>query len=180
LDSKIRTRSIGRARRDILVGIGVLLIAAFAANPAWAERRLAFAVAGIVEEVMVRPGQKVAKGTALARLDLRPLAADARATEAALKAAAMELEFAAANLKRVKQLFDDLSTSKEEMEQATLRLARAEAGKESAAAANELAQWRLERGTLTAPVAGVVDAITGYIGLVVDPAQRFSPVVVMK
>jgi RND family efflux transporter MFP subunit len=166
--------------RSVVVGLAALLAVTFAANPAWAERRLAFAVAGVVEAVMVRPGQKVAKGAPLAKLDLRPFAAEARATAAQLKAAELELEFATTNLKRVKQLFDDLSTSKEEMEQATLRLARAEAGKEAAAAANETAQWRLERATLTAPVAGVVDAITGYIGLVVDPAQRFSPVVVMK
>lgn len=180
MDSRIRTRSIARLRRAAIVGIALLAAGMSVAKPAWAERRLAFAVAGVVEEIMARPGQKVAKGTPLAKLDLRPLAAEARATAAALKAAEMELEFAATNLKRVKQLFDDLSTSKEEMEQATLRLARAEAGKAAAAAANELAQWRLERGTLTAPVAGVVDSIAGYIGLVIDPAQRFTPIVVMK
>ena len=166
--------------RNLLAGFAALVLVAPSATPAAAERRLAFAVAGVVEAVMVRPGQKVAKGAELAKLDLRPLAAAARAAAAELKAAQLELEFATANMGRVKQLYDDLSTSKEELERATLRLARAEAGKETAAAADELARWQLERGTLVAPVAGVIQAITGYIGLVVDPAQRFTPVVVMK
>ncbi len=180
MDKKIKTRSIANKYRPLIVGFGALLLAALAAQPAAAERRLAFAVAGVVDAVLVSPGQKVAKGTALARLDLRPLAAAAKATQAAALAADLEFDLAGTNMERIKQLYDDLSTSKEELEQATLRLAHAEAAKEAAAAANELAQWRLERGTLAAPVAGVVQAITGYIGLVVDPAARFTPVVVMK
>jgi len=156
------------------------MLVTLAASPALAERRLAFAVAGVVEAVLVRPGAKVAKGTPLARLDLRPLEAAHGAAEAAAKAADLELQLAQANMQRVQQLYDDLSTSKEELERATLRLARAEAAQAKAAAQRTVAQWRLERGTLTAPVSGVIKSITGYIGLVVDPAQRFTPVVVMK
>jgi len=164
----------------LAAALGALLVLTAAAKPALAERRLAFAVAGVVEAVMVRPGQKVAKGAALARLDLRPLEAYAKAAAAELKAAKMEAELAAGNMERVRQLYDDLSTSKEELERAMLRLARADAMLARAEAADADAQWRLERGTLSAPVAGVIQSITGYIGLVVDPAARFTPVVVMK
>jgi len=180
LDKKIRTRSRVSRRRALVTALGAILLLAGWAKPALAERRLAFAVAGVVEAVMVRPGQKVAKGAALARLDLRPLEAEANAAAAELKTAQLEHELAVANMERVQQLYDDLSTSKEELERATLRLARGEAGLARAEATDARAQWRLERGTLSAPVAGVIQSITGYIGLVVDPAARFTPVVVMK
>lgn len=194
LDRKIKTSSIAELPRSmrlsrrlfrwrprlLIVGLCAALLAGLATTPAAAERRLAFAVAGVVEAVLVRPGAKVAKGTALARLDLRPLAAQARAAEAAATAATLEFDLATANMERVQQLYDDLSTSKEELERASLRAARAEAAKLQAMAESEIAAWRLERGTLSAPVAGVVQSITGYIGLVVDPSARFTPVVIMK
>lgn len=167
-------------RRLVAVVVAALVVWTAAARPAAAaDRRLAFAVAGVVEAVLVRPGQAVKKGAPLARLDLRPLTAKAEAAETRHAAAKMDLDLATQNLARVKQLYDDLSTSKEELEQAELRLARAKAAERECHAGAELARWRLERGTLTAPVSGTVKSIPGYIGLVVDPTARFTPVVVM-
>jgi len=154
-------------------------VLALSAGPARAERALAFAVAGVVEAVLVKAGDGVEKGTELARLDLRVLRAEMAAAAAELKAARLELDLARKNLKRVKQLYDDLSTSLEELEEAELRVIDAEAGAETARADSEVAAWRFERGTLRAPAAGTVKGVPGYPGLVVEPEARFTPVVVL-
>jgi len=151
----------------------------FAAPAEALERRLAFAVEGVVEAILVRSGQKVAKGTPLARLDLRVLSAEADAAMAAAKSTELALGLAKTNAEQISQLYDDLSTSKEELDHAQVRLLTAEADHAAATAKTEAASWRLERGTLTAPVNGRVKSVTGYIGLVVNPAARFTPVVVM-
>ncbi len=149
-------------------------------TPAMAEMRLGFAVPGIVAEVLVKSGQPVKKGTPLARLDTRPFDAKVRAARAALDAAELELGFANDNKKRVKQLFDDLSTSAEELERASLRVAEASAKKEEASANFRIASWELERATLTAPASGSVGSVPGYSGLVVDPSRENTTIVVLK
>ena len=175
-----RTRSSADRRRRWTILAAAALLAAFAPAAARADQGLAFAVAGVVEAVLVKPGAEVAKGAALARLDLRPLQAALRAAQAGVKAADVELEFARANAKRVEQLHEDLSTSTEELEQAKLTVARAQAGRDKAAAEAAIAGWRLERGTLTAPADGTVTQVPGYPGLVVDPGRDLTPVVMMK
>jgi len=180
LDRKTRIKSIARARRALLSSLcASLIVIAFAAPAAAFERRLAFAVEGVVEAILVRSGQKVAKGTPLARLDLRVLSAHADAALAAAKASEHALELAKTNAEQISQLYDDLSTSKEELNLAQSHLLTAEADHATARAKSEEAAWRLERGTLTAPVNGRVNSVTGYIGLVVNPAARFTPVIVM-
>lgn len=144
------------------------------------ERRLAFPVAGVVDKVLVRSGQKVSAGTPLAVLDLLPLSAAKRAADARVVAAALDHKLAAANRERVRQLYDDLSTSAEELEGAESKLAAAMAGFEQATAAAEIAGWNLEHGTLRAPRSGIVSDIPGYAGLVVNPNARFTPVVNLK
>ncbi|MEK9671567.1 MAG: biotin/lipoyl-binding protein [Rhodospirillaceae bacterium] len=145
-----------------------------------AEQPLAFAIPGVVDAVMVKPGEVVKKGAVLAKLDTKPFEYRDTAARAAIDAADRELEFAEQNLVRVKQLFDDLSTSKEELERATLRLANAKAGRAKAEAGRNMAGWRLSRATLRAPADGRVKSTPGYPGLVVDPAAGFTPVVVME
>ncbi len=141
------------------------------------ERRLAFAVAGVVDKVLVRSGQKVAAGTPLAVLDLLPLSAVKRAADAGVVAAALDHKLSVANMQRVRQLYDDLSASAEELEGAESKLAAAAADLAHATAEAEIAGWNLDHGTLRAPRSGVVSGIPGYAGLVVNPNARFTPVV---
>lgn len=168
---------MGRRRWGLcaFVAVSLLLTA-----PALAEMRLAFAVPGIVTQVLVSSGQSVKEGAALAKLDARPFQARLRAARAAHDAAELELDFATDHKKRVQQLFDDLSTSAEELEGASRRVADAQAHKEATAADLSIASWELERATLTAPRNGTIGSVPGYPGLVVDPSRDNSTIVVLR
>ena len=145
-----------------------------------AERKLAFPVAGVVAKVMVQTGQQVKVGDALAQLDLTAFKALKDAADAGLRAAGQTLTFATQNRNRAKQLFDDLSTSAEELERAELKLIQAVADKVRAQAQAEIASWNLNRATLRAPSAGAVNSVPGYAGMVVDPAAAITTVVILS
>ena len=158
--------------------LAVILLAASGAAFA-AERKLAFPVEGVVQEVLVKAGQALKAGAAMARLDPRPLAARKSAADTGLKAAEARLTFAVQNRGRAKQLFDDLSTSAEELEKAEIALIDARAERARARAEADIAAWRLAHATLRAPVAGTVAAVPGYAGMVVNPAEKITPVVIL-
>jgi RND family efflux transporter MFP subunit len=166
----------------VAVWIAVLVAAVFAASsPARAaERKLAFPVAGVIEKVMVRSGQTVKAGAPLAVLDLAPLKALKDAADAQVRAAARKLTFATRNRDRAQQLFDDLSTSAEELEKTELTLIQAIADKVRAGAEAEIAAWNLNRATLRAPSSGTVHSVPGYAGMVVNPSAAITPVVVLS
>ena len=156
----------------------VMVAASGAANAA--ERKLSFAVRGVVAEVMVRAGQTVKAGDPLARLDLRIYEARKKAAVAALKAADNALEFATQDHQRVQQLFDDLSTSGEELEKMETAMLKAGAEREKAFSKAESADWRLQRATLRAPSAGTVKAVPGFAGMVVQPHAEITTVVILS
>ncbi len=187
MDKKIRTqlthRLEKRARRwgqGVFWALTVVALWSGAAQTAQAaERKLAFPVAGVVERVMVGTGQVVKAGEALAALDLRPFAARARAAAENLLAARNTNKFAAENHQRVKQLFDDMSTSTEELEKAQVLLFKAQAALAQAKSAAAIRKWELERATLRAPKAGTVAVVPGYPGMVVNPLAVITPVVIL-
>ncbi len=187
MDRKIKTRPTtrpdGRARRwdrGIFLAVTFMLILTAAAQTAQAaERKLAFPVAGVVEKIMVVTGQAVKAGEALAALDPRPFAARARAAAENLLAARNTNKFATENHQRVKQLFDDMSTSTEELEKAQVLLFKAQAGLAQAKSAAVIRKWELERATLRAPKAGTVTVVPGYPGMVVNPLAVIAPVVIL-
>jgi len=155
----------------------VVLVIGIAGPVDAGEWRLAFPVAGVVDKVLVRSGQKVSEGTPMAVLDLQPMSAVKRAADARFVAATLDHKLALAMRQRVQQLYDDLSTSAEELEGAESKLAAAAADLAQASADAVIAGWNLDHGTLRAPRSGVVSGIPGYIGLVVNPKARFTPVV---
>ncbi len=185
MDKKIRTQSTARPGvwvmrrwgRGVFLAVAAMLLWTAAAQAA--ERKLAFPVAGVVERIMVRTGQAVKAGDALAALDLLPFAARSRAAAENLLAAKSNDKFATENHKRVRQLFDDLSTSGEELEKAQVMMFRARADLAQAKSAAEISKWELERATLRAPKAGTVAVVPGYPGLVVDPRTNITPVIIL-
>ncbi|MCP5372779.1 MAG: biotin/lipoyl-binding protein [Hyphomicrobiales bacterium] len=171
------SRAAGRAAALLLVALGAATLAPAALA---ADRKLAFAVAGVVDKVLVRSGQRVAAGAPLAQLDPAPFEARAAAAEAALAAADLDLKHAEENLTRVRQLYDDLSTSGQALEEAESRLAHAQATQLRAKARSDLAAWRRDRATLRAPRAGTVAAVPAYPGMVVDPRAAITTAVVLS
>lgn len=133
-----------------------------------AERKLSFAVSGVVDSVKVRSGQTVEKGAVLAVLDPLPFAARKRAADAGAKAAQLIHDLARVRLEQVRELFDALSTSQEEVEKAETAHAEAQARSAEARARADLADWEWRRSRLTAPFAGTVAGVYGYPGLVIN------------
>lgn len=150
------------------------------ANPLWAaDVELTTRVSGVVEEVLVKPGQRVKKGSVLLRLERTVL--QARLDEAAaelLLAQAGEAD-AKRELERAQELFNRTVSSSSELEAATLRHARAHAARAVAEARRAIAQKNLKDAELRAPFDGEVKAVPGAPGTVVAADCQPRPLVVI-
>jgi RND family efflux transporter MFP subunit len=147
-----------------LAGLGLV-----PSGPLGAAERLELTtrVSGVVGEVLVKAGQRVARGTVLLRLD--PVVLQARVDEAAAELARAQAEEADArrDSERAQELFNRTVSSTSELDAATLRHARAQAASAAAQARHTIAQKDLKDAELRAPVDGVVSAVPGGVGTVV-------------
>jgi len=162
----------------LLMMFGVVL--ALSASARAADRVLAFAVPGVVAKIMVKAGTQVEKGDILAILDRRPLSARMKSSEAKVQAASIKYELMARRLEQTKQLFDSLSASTEDVENATTTAAMAKSDLESAKAYAAIISWRYEHATLRAAFAGTVASVPGYPGMVVPKNGDINPVVIVR
>jgi RND family efflux transporter MFP subunit len=137
-------------------------------------------VSGVVETVLVKPGQRVKKGTVLLRLDRTVL--QARLDEAAAEQARAQADEADAKreLGRAQELFNRTVSSTSELEAATLRHARAQAAMAAADARRVIAQKNLNDAELKAPFEGVVSAVPGLPGTVVAADCQPKPLVILN
>lgn len=139
------------------------------ASPLWAADKveLTTRVSGVVEAVLVKPGQRVKKGAVLLRLDRTIL--QARLDEATAEQARAQADEADAKreLERAQELYNRTVSSTSELEAATLRHARAQAALSGAKARRVVAQKNLQDAELKAPFDGVVSATPGAPGTVV-------------
>lgn len=124
-------------------------------------------VSGVVEQVLVKSGQRVSKGTPLLRLDRTILQARFdEATAEHARAQAEEID-SRRELERAQELFNRTVSSTSELDAANLRHARAQAGLAAAGARRAIAQKNLDDAELKAPFDGVVSAVPGVPGTVV-------------
>ncbi|MFN3543926.1 MAG: efflux RND transporter periplasmic adaptor subunit [Thiobacillus sp.] len=161
--------------------IAIALIGVGLNASAWAAERveLTTRVSGIVEEVLVKPGQRVGKGAVLARLDRTVL--QALADEAAAEQVRAEAEEADARreLERAEELYNRTVSSTSELEASTLRHTRAKASLAAANARLAIARKNLSDAELKAPFAGVVAAVPGAPGAVIAADCQPRPLVVL-
>jgi RND family efflux transporter MFP subunit len=139
------------------------------ASPSWAADKLELTtrVSGVVDEVLVKTGQRVKKGAVLLRLGKTVL--QARLDEATAEHAQAQADEADARreLDRAQELFNRTVSSTSELEAAMLRHARAQAALAAAGARRVIAQKNLDDAELKAPIDGVVSALPGGPGTVV-------------
>jgi RND family efflux transporter MFP subunit len=149
-----------------LLGAISLLAAGYADAAEHVE--LTTRVSGVVAEVLVKPGQRVAKGGILLRLDSTIL--QARVDEAAAEVMRAEADAAdaARDLERGRELYERTVSSTTELDAAVLRDARAKATLAAAKARQAVAKKDLADAELKAPFAGVVQAVPGQAGTVVS------------
>lgn len=160
-----------------LVGLSLV-----GASPLWAADavELTTRVSGVVEAVLVRPGQRVKRGTVLLRLERTVL--QARLDEAAAEQARAQADEADAKreLERAQELFDRTVSSTAELDAAGLRYARAQAALSAAQARRVIAQKNLQDAELKAPFNGVVTAVPGGPGTVVAADCQPRPLVMLS
>ncbi|MBU1396969.1 MAG: efflux RND transporter periplasmic adaptor subunit [Gammaproteobacteria bacterium] len=161
----------------LLVGFGL-----GSAGSLWAADKveLTTRVSGVVEEVLVKPGQRVKKGAVLLRLDRTVL--QARLDEATAELARADADEADARreLARAEELFNRTVSSASELEAATLRHARAKAALSGADARRVIAKKNLSDAELKAPFNGVVSSVPGGPGTVVTADCQPKPLVVFQ
>jgi len=141
---------------------------------------LTFAVSGVVSSVNVKVGDKVKVGTVLAVLDLTPFTAAKRAAKATLDLAKLILTQSEVKLEQAQKLFNSLSTSGEELENAIAEHARALSGYEVAKTQVEITTWHWQQATLKSPFDGIVAATPGYPGIVINNDRVNIPIIVIN
>jgi RND family efflux transporter MFP subunit len=111
-------------------------------------------VAGTVERVHFKEGQRVAKGALLFTIDPKPFAAEAERAQAQLASTRTQAELAKAELVRAEKLLPMQAVSAQEVDQLRAAERNAQAAEKSARAALNTAQLSLGYARITAPVAG--------------------------
>ncbi len=120
------------------------------------DSRIGSQIAGLVERLPVRVGERVAKGQTLATLDCRGNRIKQRQAEAALTAARARLTLARQQLRRSRSLVKERNIPKETLDQRETELNTARADLAAAEAALDQARLAVAHCTVTAPFAGVV------------------------
>jgi membrane fusion protein (multidrug efflux system) len=127
-------------------------------------------VGGVIEEILYTPGQPLAVGAPLFRIDDAAYAAAEASARATLATAEANLPVAQSAYDRATQLAGRGFTEAE-VEQARASLAEAEATLEAAQAALDYAQTELSWTTVTSPIAGRADVPTVSVGDLVTAGQ---------
>ncbi len=132
---------------------------------------------GVVDEILIRLGQHVDDGDLLLRMDQREAIAGSLEAKANLARSRILLEDAERELARAQELFDRGLIASEELKDAELLEAAAQAEVESAKAQQAAADVLLERTELRAPFDGIVVEENAYRGAVIYKTLQQEPLV---
>ena len=157
-----------------------LLASDFEATLQWAERsELATLHSGVVEEVVVVEGERVAAGGLLVQLDSRLQRSRLAEAEAVRESRRLMAEEAARELDRAQELFDRGSLSENALQLAQIDAARAKADEQRAAADLVAARRALQHTALRAPGEIVVVRRLAEVGQTVVGGLVATPLVVV-
>jgi multidrug efflux system membrane fusion protein len=132
---------------------------------------------GVIAEVLVAPGEHVDEGKLLLRMDQREALAISLEAKAVIARQQIALEDAERELDRAQELFDRGLIASEELKDAELLMAAAQAELESAKAKQAAADVLLERTELRAPLDGIVVAQNGFQGAVIYKTLQQQPLI---
>ncbi|MEO5343332.1 MAG: biotin/lipoyl-binding protein [Gammaproteobacteria bacterium SHHR-1] len=131
----------------------------------WHEsRQLGFLVDGVIAEIPVRPGQRVAQGSPLARLDGRTYQAALNAAEQRLAARQLALGEAQRELDRALELYDRGQLPEHDKQLAQIAQALAQAQLAQAQAEQVRAAFRLQQSELRAPFDALILQLHAHPG----------------
>ncbi|MGB9836094.1 MAG: efflux RND transporter periplasmic adaptor subunit [Candidatus Saccharicenans sp.] len=135
----------------------------------WKKQVITPDISGKVARIYVAEGDRVHKGQLLAELDTESIRLQLKQAEAALSAAAANLQDAQRNFERIERLFKEKAVSEQQYEKARLALEAAKAQKDQAEAAVNLAKRALEVSIMKAPFDGVVASKNVEEGDIINP-----------
>lgn len=138
---------------------------------------LSFEVGGVVDKVLVRPGQEVKKGALLAQLDRQPSRLELAQAQAKRWAQLALVEQAKKRLDRSRRLAEDGSLSRKEVEQADADYHAATAAYAVEAASVSLAERAYAKSQLIAPFDGRVLSYALEPHAQISAGQRFMQLV---
>ena len=123
------------------------------------ESRLSFRVAGTVEQVPVKVGDRVRRGSVLARLDATDYELSVEQSEANLAQARATLRQAEADYDRTRALYENNNASKAELDARRAAAESATAQVEAARKGLDQARQQLAYTRLTSPMNGAIAAV---------------------
>lgn len=167
----------GWARR---LSASVALLAIGLGGPVWAaevEGQLNFAdrvalstpVAGVVESVPVRAGERVEAGALLLALDATPFDQRHRMAAAQIEGLSLAAEEAALDAERVQALYDRTVGSDSERALAVIAREQAEGERDRVRAQAALRAWERDQARLEAPFDAQILSVDAAVGEVVSP-----------
>ncbi|HVU50832.1 MAG TPA: efflux RND transporter periplasmic adaptor subunit [Polyangia bacterium] len=124
---------------------------------------------GYVTRILVAPGARVSRGTALMQIDPSRQQATVRAQRAARDASRATLAYWRRQTKRVEKLFAGGAATRADVDQAENQLEQAEASAASSEAQVQAASIQLGYFKVTAPAEGTVGDIPVKLGDLVNP-----------
>ena len=146
----------------------------------WSKRLvLSTTVTGVVDKVLVSPGQKMKKGDVLLNLDVREFKAVLNEASAKKSAAKTTFDEAKRELVRSQDLYDRTMLSEHELQVAKNNEAQAKAGYLGAQAKLLQAQVRLERSRIQAPFDSVVLSVIAQPGQTVLSNLQSEPLAII-
>ncbi len=132
---------------------------------------------GMVTEVLVARGERVAAGAALARLEMRGVRAQLAAAQAALSHARAAMEEASRERERTQERYDRTLLSDHDLQVAQIALVEAEAGYREVQAGPAEAQLEAEYSELRAPYPALVLDVAVQPGQTVANRAMVAPMV---
>ncbi len=135
-------------------------------------------VSGVVEQVMVQPGDRVESGQELLRLDPRRYRIRLRRSEAELQEVEANLQQAEEELADQLELFERMVTSEKSLRDVRHRVTTIRAQVERYRADRDEAALDLEQSVLRAPMAGVILEQRSSPGAVVS-SRDHPPVLIL-
>lgn len=124
-------------------------------------------LAGRIEQVLVKQGQRVQAGEVLVRLESVELGNAVRTAQQAVNKAQIAYELEISDYERYKILYAQHAIAKQSLDTYDAKLRTAQAEVASAIASRSSAEQQYEYGNITAPVDGVVANVTATVGQVV-------------
>ncbi|MEW6133665.1 MAG: efflux RND transporter periplasmic adaptor subunit [Pseudomonadota bacterium] len=131
--------------------------------------KLAAQISARVVALPVEAGQKIGKGTVVAKLDCRDYSIALKQAQASLSAAEARLKLAALQMKRSEDLASKNFISGDALDQKRTELSIAQADRDLAASQVASAQSNVGKCVITAPFAAIVESVPGNVGELASP-----------